>query len=227
MRSVARGASLLHNGQERVRDQCEALEVGLRGTARLLEVREEVAEPSAHRRALEPGRDERLEQRLRRLVLLLHIGERRLEDVGRLGRAARDEVQHRRPVLRTQARRPAGLPPPAPGARRRRGRRRGRPRGPARTGSRRARRPRGARPRPAPGSARRPRGRPAPPRAAPRAAAPRAPSRPGPARTPAGALPRQRGRPRAPRASARPARGRASAPRRACRPRSRPAGSGA
>jgi len=92
-----------------VRDQLEPLEVGPWATARFVQVREEVAQPPPHRRALEPGRDQRLEEGLRRLVLLVHVGERRLEDVGCLARAARHEVQHRRPVQRAQARGPTGL----------------------------------------------------------------------------------------------------------------------
>ena len=90
-----------------MRYQREALEVGLGGTARLLEEGKEVAEPPADRRALESGRDQRLEQRLRRVVLFVDVGERRLQDVGCLARASRDEVQHGCPVQRTQARVPA------------------------------------------------------------------------------------------------------------------------
>ena len=56
-----------------------------------------------------PGSDQRFEEGLRRLVLLVHVAERGLEHVGRLARAPRDQVQHRDPVLRPQAGRPARL----------------------------------------------------------------------------------------------------------------------
>ena len=184
-------------------------------------------EPPAYRRALEPSRDQRLEHGLRRLVLFVDVRERRLQHVGCLARASRNKVQHARPVQRAQARRAA----------RRRGALQvlcgvgiagvggGEPQLEQHLGE--LRRRRAARPRRAPGSAPRRRGRRVPRRGARPHAERRSPTRPGPARTPAGERPRPPGRRRGRRACAPPARARASAPPRACRPRSRRAGSGA
>ena len=228
MRSVARAASdSLHDGQERVRDQREALEVGLRGAAGLLQVGEEVAEParapwrcrarprSASRAAASPPRPPRA---------------RRASAASSTSAALLARPATRcSTAIQWSARRRVG--PPAAAARSR-----------CSAGVRVA----GVSGRQAQleqdlaelvgiralghgalqVAHRRRTGRRAPRRAGRRGAAWPAPSRPGPDRTPAGARPPPRHRRRGRRASAPPARARESAPRRACRPRSRRAGSG-
>ena len=98
---------LLGHRDEGVRDQGEALEVGPRRAGRHRHMLEEVTESRAHAGALEPCGQQRLEQRLRGVRLLVHVGQSALEHIRRLAHASAHEVQHGRPVESVQPGRPA------------------------------------------------------------------------------------------------------------------------